>query len=205
MDQSENHHPPDEPHRSFVVTDFSMREIPRALVAYGLLSAGCVVLGLAVESLGSFWQGILFAIAVAVAAVGGLSLIQRMRCRQSNGQPRSTVAPKKELAMESNQPMSSGVPLWRRWLVGFEILCYSLALFQFVNWAGNAISATEGANAVLRYGCALVALIFVLLCIPLLAYELACWVVLRPWNKVRILNSMHSDQRVSERNPIDLS
>ena len=82
--------------------------------------------------------------------------------------------------MESKQPVSSGVPLWRRWSAGFEILLYSLALFQFFNWAGDAVNATEGANAVLRYGCAIVSIIFVLICLPLLAYGLACWVVLSP-------------------------
>ena len=79
-----------------------------------------------------------------------------------------------ELEMESEQPKSSGVPFWRRWLVGIDILVYSLVCFQFIRWARNAFDATEGANAVLRYGCALVALIFDLICIPLLAYELAC-------------------------------
>ena len=82
MDQSENHHPPDKPHRSFVVTDFSMREIPGALVAYGLLSAVCVALGLAVESLTSFWQGFVYGIAVALAAVGVLSLILKKKDKQ---------------------------------------------------------------------------------------------------------------------------
>ena len=73
----------------------------------------------------------------------------------------------------------------------------SLALFQFANWASDAIDATEGANAVLRYGCALVALMLVLI-MPLLAYEMVCWEVLRPWNKERVLQSLHSDQRASD-------
>jgi uncharacterized membrane protein YcjF (UPF0283 family) len=103
-----------------------------------------------------------------------------------------------ESEMKSEQPKSSGVPFWRRWLAGFEILLCSLALFQFVNWASDAIDATEGANAVLRYGCGLVAVIFVLIFIPLQAYELACWEVLRPWNKERVLKSLQSDQRASD-------
>jgi uncharacterized membrane protein YcjF (UPF0283 family) len=103
-----------------------------------------------------------------------------------------------ELDMESEQPRSSRVPFRRRWSAGFELLLYFLALFQFVNWAGDAVKATEGVNAVLRYGCALVAMIFVLICLPLLAYEFACWVVLRPWNKDRILQSLQSDQRAAD-------
>jgi hypothetical protein len=205
MIDSENKHPPVKPDRSFMISDFSVRDIPLALLTYVIISAICVVLGLAVESLGSFWQGVLFGIAVAVAAVGGLSLIQRVRCRESNGEPRSTVAPKEELARESNQPKSSSVPLWRRWSLGFEILLLNLALFQLVNWTSDAMRALEGANAVPRIGFAVVAIVFVLICIPLLAYELACWVLIRPSNRVRILKSMHSDQRVSEGNPIDLS
>ena len=101
---------------------------------------------------------------------------------------RPITALNEESEMESEQPKSSRVPFWRRWSAGFEILLYSLALFQFFNWAGDAVKATEGANAVMRYGCTLVAMIFVLICLPLLAYGLACWVVLRPWNKDRIRN-----------------
>ena len=82
MADTDNQHAPDEPHRSFVVTDFSMREIPGALVAYGLLSAVCVVLGLAVESLTSFWQGFVYGIAVALAAVGVLSVLLRKKDKQ---------------------------------------------------------------------------------------------------------------------------
>ena len=100
--------------------------------------------------------------------------------------------------MESEQPRSSRVPFRRRWSAGFELLLSFLALFQFVNWADDAVKATEGVNAVLRYGCALVAMIFVLICLPLLAYEFACWVVLRPWNKDRILQSLQSDQRAAD-------
>ena len=103
-----------------------------------------------------------------------------------------------ELEMVSEQPKSSGVPFWRRWLAGFGILLCSVVLFQFGNWASDATSALEGANAILRYGCALVAIIFVLICCPLLAYEMACWELLRPWNKERILKSLHSDQRASD-------
>ena len=103
-----------------------------------------------------------------------------------------------ESEMRSEQPKSSAVPFWRRWLAGFEILLCSLALFQFVNWASDAMNALEGASAVLRYGCALVAILFVLICSPLLAYEMACWMVFRPWNKERILKSLQSDQRASD-------
>mgnify|MGYP001811770763 CR=1 FL=1 len=81
MTDSNKQHPPDSNRRSFVVTDFSLREIPGALVTYGLVSAVCVVFGLAVESLTSFWQGFVFGIAAAMAAVAGLSLLQKRKAQ----------------------------------------------------------------------------------------------------------------------------
>jgi hypothetical protein len=82
MADTDDQLPPDKPHRSFVVTDFSVRDIPLALLAYVIISAVCVVFGLAVESLTSFWQGFVFGIAVALAAVGVLSLILRKKDKQ---------------------------------------------------------------------------------------------------------------------------
>jgi uncharacterized membrane protein YcjF (UPF0283 family) len=103
-----------------------------------------------------------------------------------------------ELEKESEQPKSSRVPFRRRWLAGFGILWNSLACLLFISWSRDAMNAMEGANAVLRYGCALVAIVFVFIFMPLMAYEMACWVVLRPWNKERILKSLQSDQRASD-------
>jgi hypothetical protein len=80
MADNDNQDAENEPQRSFVVTDFSVRDIPVAVVAYVIISAACVALGLAVESLGSFWRGFLFGIAVAMAAVVGLSQIVSARC-----------------------------------------------------------------------------------------------------------------------------
>ena len=82
MTDSNKQHPPDSNHRSFVVTDFSVGEIPGALVVYAIVSAVCIVLGLAVESLTSFWQGFVFGIAVAMATVAGLSLFPRKKDKQ---------------------------------------------------------------------------------------------------------------------------
>ena len=79
MADGERQSPPDNPHRSFSVSDFSVRDIPFALLACVIVSAICVVLGLVVESLSSFWQGFFFGIAVAIAAVRGLSLVLRRK------------------------------------------------------------------------------------------------------------------------------
>jgi uncharacterized membrane protein YcjF (UPF0283 family) len=103
-----------------------------------------------------------------------------------------------ELEKKAEQPKSSGVPFRRRWLVGIELLLCFMILIRFEKWARDAINAMEGANTFLRYGCVLVAIIFVFVCIPLLAYETACWVVLRPWNKERILKSLQSERHASD-------
>ena len=99
---------------------------------------------------------------------------------------------------DSTRPTSSETPFWRRWLLGFEILLLNLALFQFINWTSDAIRSFEGANAVLRIGLGAIAIVFALICIPLLAYELAFWVVLHPSNRLRIQKSMRSNRRESE-------
>ena len=46
-------------HNSFRVTDFSLRDLPWAVAAYLLLSLLSVGLGLFLESLPSFWSGLL--------------------------------------------------------------------------------------------------------------------------------------------------
>ena len=77
MEDNEIQPLPDRKHRSFVISDFSVRDIPVALLAFAMISIASVVLGLAVESLPSFWRGFLFGIAVALAAVVGVSLLLR--------------------------------------------------------------------------------------------------------------------------------
>lgn len=79
MADSEKRNCPDKPHRSFLISDFSVRDIPVALLAYVIISAASIALGLAVESLPSFWRGLLFGIAVAMIAVVGLSQLQNTK------------------------------------------------------------------------------------------------------------------------------
>ncbi len=55
MTNSDKQQTIDEPHRSFVPSDFSMRDIPFMLLAFIIISVASVVLGLFVESLSSFW------------------------------------------------------------------------------------------------------------------------------------------------------
>ena len=82
MTDSDKQQTTNKPHRSFVVSDFSMRDIPVALLAYGIISVASVVMGLAVESLPSFWRGFLFGIAAAMAGVIGLSQILGSRAEK---------------------------------------------------------------------------------------------------------------------------
>ena len=82
MTDSDKQQTTNEPHRSFVVSDFSMRDIPVALQAYGTISVASVVMGLVVESLTSFWRGFLFGIAAAMAGVIGLSQILGSRAEK---------------------------------------------------------------------------------------------------------------------------
>jgi hypothetical protein len=75
MAKNENQKSAEKPHRSFVVSDLSVRDAPLALLTYVSISALCVVCGLVVESLSPFWRGFLFGAAVAMAAAVGLSQI----------------------------------------------------------------------------------------------------------------------------------
>ena len=107
---------------------------------------------------------------------------------------RPIAAPNEKLEQKFEQPKSLGVPLWRRWLAGFEVLLGALACFYFIDWAIDALNAAEGASGLLRFGVWLVTLLFVSVCMPLLAYGWSCWVVIRPWNREYIFQSLQSAQ-----------
>ena len=82
MTDSDKQQTTDEPHRSFVVSDSSMRDIPFMLLAFSVISVASIVMGLAVESLTSFWRGVLFGIAAAMAGVIGLTQILGSRAEK---------------------------------------------------------------------------------------------------------------------------
>jgi hypothetical protein len=46
-------------HRSFLLSDFSLRDVPAAIVVYVILAAICVLAGLLLEALPPFWRGLL--------------------------------------------------------------------------------------------------------------------------------------------------
>jgi hypothetical protein len=81
MTDSNKRHPPDARQRSFVASDFSGREIPGFMLMYAAIAAVCILVGMTIESLTSFWQGFVFGIAVTMAAVVGLSLFLTERGR----------------------------------------------------------------------------------------------------------------------------
>jgi hypothetical protein len=74
---SENKELPDQRHRSFLVSDFSMRDIPFALLAFAIICVVSVILGLFVESLSSFWRGYLWGIVTTILAMEILRQISR--------------------------------------------------------------------------------------------------------------------------------
>ncbi len=63
--------------RSFVPSDFSFRDTPYLLVAYLVASAICIGVGLAIESIPSFWRGLLAG--VGLGFVGALALLRRSK------------------------------------------------------------------------------------------------------------------------------
>lgn len=66
-------------HRSFLPSDFSLRDVPGFLVAYLLLSAACVAAGFFMEQLPPFWRGTLWGASIGLAAgVAWLSLSRRV-------------------------------------------------------------------------------------------------------------------------------
>jgi hypothetical protein len=58
-----------EPHRSFVPSDVSMRDVPFMLLAFIIICVASVVLGLFVESLSSFLRGYLWGIVTTILAL----------------------------------------------------------------------------------------------------------------------------------------
>ena len=79
MEDSESQPLPDRKHRSFVVSDFSMRDIPFTLLAFIIISLASVILGLLVESLSSFWRGYLWGIVTTILALAILRQISRTK------------------------------------------------------------------------------------------------------------------------------
>ncbi len=46
-------------HRSFVPSDFTLRDVPWFFVGFGVLAVTCVLAGMALESLPLFWRGLI--------------------------------------------------------------------------------------------------------------------------------------------------
>ena len=79
MEDSESQPLPDRKHRSFMVSDLSVRDIPFALLAFIIISVASVVLGLFIESLSSFLRGYLWGIVTTILAVAILRQISRTK------------------------------------------------------------------------------------------------------------------------------
>jgi hypothetical protein len=69
-------------HRPFLLSDFSLRDVPAAIVVYVIVSAICVLAGLTVESVPPFWRGLLSGVGLALCgALILLILLYRKRER----------------------------------------------------------------------------------------------------------------------------
>jgi predicted signal transduction protein with EAL and GGDEF domain len=79
---TDDKHPSDSRHHSFAPSDFSVREIPGLLLTYAAIAVVCILLGITVEFLTTFWQGFLFGIAVSMAVVVGMSLVLTKKHKQ---------------------------------------------------------------------------------------------------------------------------
>lgn len=55
-------------HRSFVPSNFSLRDLPGFLVGYVVVSAICVLVGLTIEALPPFWGGTLCGLGIGFIA-----------------------------------------------------------------------------------------------------------------------------------------
>jgi hypothetical protein len=64
-------------HRSFVPSDFLLRNTPRFLIGYLVISLICIVLGLLLQALPVFWRGLLCG--VGLGLFGALALLRHRR------------------------------------------------------------------------------------------------------------------------------
>ena len=64
-------------HRSFKPSDFSLKDIPGFLVAYVIISAICVLVGLTFQGLPLFWGGLLCG--VGIGFLGALMLLREKK------------------------------------------------------------------------------------------------------------------------------
>jgi hypothetical protein len=53
-------------HRSFVPSDFSLRELPGFFIAYVILAGICIFVGVTIQSLPPFWGGILYGLGIGL-------------------------------------------------------------------------------------------------------------------------------------------
>ena len=84
MTNSDKQQTIDEPHRSFVPSDFSVRDIPFMLLTFIIISVVSVVLGLFVEALSSFWRGYLWGIVTTILVVAILRQISTTKPNETN-------------------------------------------------------------------------------------------------------------------------
>ena len=83
MADRDRRHITNKPHRSFVVRDFAVRDIPFALLAFFIICVASVVLGLVVESFSSLWRGCVLGIVITILAMEVLRQIPGIRLNEN--------------------------------------------------------------------------------------------------------------------------
>lgn len=73
-------------HKSFRSSDFSLRDIPGFIVAYLIISAFSVGLGLLLEALPDFWKGFLVGLGVAlnIALIAAYFMLRPRRAQRND-------------------------------------------------------------------------------------------------------------------------
>lgn len=81
--------------RSFVASDFSLRDIPEFLIVYVIVSAMCVLAGLTLEALPPFWGGVLCG--SGIGFLGALALFRSKREIDTSSLPEPSAAVRSKL------------------------------------------------------------------------------------------------------------
>ncbi len=95
--------------RSFVASDFSLRDVPGFLIVYVIVSAMCVVAGLTLEALPKFWGGVVCGIGIGF--LGALALLRSKREIDTSSLPEPSAAVRSKLE-EPNSKLAEAVKMY---------------------------------------------------------------------------------------------
>jgi hypothetical protein len=100
-------------HRTFLLSDFSLRDVPGAIAVYVILSAICVWAGLTLESLPPFWRGLLSGMGLGLCGVLILlTLIHRRQKIDTTDLPEPS-AEVRRICEDPNSTLAEAVKAYR--------------------------------------------------------------------------------------------